>query len=57
VVAEERLRALIEGARGRRAAFVAGRLVERQRSRRLAARTAFVEHWPKLERRGRKAWG
>jgi CHAD domain-containing protein len=57
VVAEERLRVLLEGARGRGAAFAAGRLVERQRSRRLAARSAFVERWPKLERRGRKAWG
>ena len=57
VVAEERLRVLFEGARGRGAAFAAGRLVERQRSRRLAARSAFVERWPKLERRGRKAWG
>jgi CHAD domain-containing protein len=57
VVAEERLRALLESARGRRAAFVAGRLVERQRSRRLAARSAFLEWWPKVERRGRQVWG
>ena len=57
VVAEQRLRALFEGARGRRAAFVAGRLVERQRSRRVAARNAFLERWKKVERRGRKAWG
>jgi CHAD domain-containing protein len=57
VVAEQRLRVLLEGARGRRAAFVAGRLVERQRSRRLAARSAFLERWPKVERRGRKVWG
>ena len=57
VVAEGRLRALLEGARGRRAAFVTGRLVERQRSRRLAARSAFLERWPKVERRGRKVWG
>ena len=57
VVAEEQLRMLLAGARGRGAAFAAGRLVERQRGRRLAARNAFVERWPKLERRGRKAWG
>lgn len=57
VVAEERLRALLKDARGRRAGFVAGRLVERQHARRLAARSAFLEQWPKLERRGRKAWG
>ena len=57
VVAEERLRVLLEGAPGRGAAFTAGRLVERQRSRRLAARNEFLKRWPKLERRGRKAWG
>jgi CHAD domain-containing protein len=57
VVAEARLRALLEGGHGRRAAFVAGRLVERQHARRLAARAAFTDRWPKVERRGRKAWG
>ncbi len=57
VVAEEHLRVLLAEARGSRAAFAAGRLVERQRGRRLAARNAFIERWPKLERRGRKAWG
>ena len=57
VVAEERLRVLLEGAPGRGAAFTAGRLVERQRSRRLVARRDFLKRWPKLERRGRKAWG
>jgi len=56
VVAEERLRVLLEGAPGRGAAFAAGRLVERQRSRRRGARRDFVKRWPKLERRGRKAW-
>src|SRR5262245_21311084 len=56
VVAEERLRVLLEAAPGRGAAFAAGRLVERQRSRRLEARRDFVKRWPKLERRGRKAW-
>jgi len=42
--------------RGRRAGFVAGRLVERQRARRLAARADFTSFWPKVERRGRKVW-
>jgi CHAD domain-containing protein len=32
------------------------RLVKRQRKRRKKARAAFFEEWPKLERRGRKAW-
>ncbi|HSE02898.1 MAG TPA: CHAD domain-containing protein [Methylomirabilota bacterium] len=31
-------------------------LVRRQRKRRTKARAAFFEEWPKLERRGRKAW-
>jgi len=56
VVAEGRLRELFDGGRGRRAGFVAGRLVERQRARRLAARADFASYWPKVERRGRKAW-
>ena len=56
VVAEGRLRELFDGVRGRRAGFVAGRLVERQRARRLSARAAFSTYWPKVERRGRKAW-
>ncbi len=56
VVAEARLRALAGKAAGRRAGFVAGLLAERQRARRLAARAAFAETWPKVQRRGRKAW-
>jgi CHAD domain-containing protein len=56
VVAEGRLRELFDGVRGRRAGFVAGRLVERQRARRLAARADFAGIWPKVARRGRKAW-
>jgi hypothetical protein len=35
---------------------VAGRLVERQRARRQAAREAFQTFWPKVESRGRRAW-
>jgi CHAD domain-containing protein len=31
-------------------------LVRRQRKRRKRARAAFFEEWPKLKRRGRKAW-
>jgi CHAD domain-containing protein len=57
VVAEARLRALLAAGRGSRAAFVTGRLVERQRARREAARDAFARRWPKVKRRGRKAWG
>jgi len=56
VVAEEYLRNLVRDLPGRRATFVAGRLVERQRARRLAARAKFARYWPKVERRGRRAW-
>jgi CHAD domain-containing protein len=56
VVAEAHLRALAGKAAGRRAGFVAGLLAERQRARRLAARAAFAATWPKVQRRGRKAW-
>jgi hypothetical protein len=36
--------------------FAAGRLVERQRGRKAAARAAFPEAWDDLRRAGRKAW-
>jgi CHAD domain-containing protein len=49
VVAEERLRALARGSRGR-AGLAAGRLVERQHERRRAARAAFPKAWRRLER-------
>jgi CHAD domain-containing protein len=55
-VAEARLRELAGEASDSRAGLVAGLLIERQRARRLAARSAFEEWWPKVERRGRKAW-
>lgn len=55
-VAEQRIRQLNASARGRWAAFAAGRLVERQRARRQAARAALPEVWAKLEKRGRAAW-
>jgi CHAD domain-containing protein len=54
VVAEVRLSALLK-ATG--AAHAAGRrLVERQRRRRRTAWADFQDQWPKLERRGLKAW-
>jgi CHAD domain-containing protein len=55
-VAEARLRELAREAPGPRAGFVAGLLVERQHARRQAARAAFAECWPEVQRRGRKAW-
>jgi CHAD domain-containing protein len=54
-VAEERIRALAErggGATG----VTAGRLVERQRRRKRAARRAYRDAWRRLEQAGRKAF-
>jgi len=56
VVAEERLRALVAADRRSPAGLLADRLVKRQRARRQAAQLDFFEQWPKLERRGQKAW-
>jgi CHAD domain-containing protein len=56
VVGEQRVRALFAEAKGQRAAFTAGRMVERQRQRRDQARAALRPLWKKMNRRGRKAW-
>ena len=56
VVAEESLRTLVAEDRRSPAALLASKLVKRQRVRREAAQLDFFEQWPKLERRGRKAW-
>jgi CHAD domain-containing protein len=55
VVAEQRIRELLRGSRSTSAAFAAGRLAERQRARRAAARTGFGDVWERLERAGRRA--
>ncbi len=55
-VTERRLRAVLREARGAAARAAVRRLLRRQRARRQAARQTFVEQWPKLERRGDKAW-
>ena len=54
VVAEQKLRELVESEPS--IAFVAGRLVERQRERRRDARREIAPAWERLERAGRKAW-
>jgi CHAD domain-containing protein len=54
VVAEQKLRELVES--DATLAFVAGRLVERQRERRRDARRKIAQAWKRLERAGRKAW-
>lgn len=56
VVAEKRLRALLGDARRPPARMLAKRLLERERGRRQAAQTDFLEQWPKLKRQGRKTW-
>jgi len=53
IVAEARLRELLAKAPSSGAAFAAGRLVERERARKAAARAALPKAWRKLER----AWG
>lgn len=55
VVAEERIRTLA-GRRKAGLAFAAGRLVERQGTRRAEARAALPTAWARLEKRGRRAW-
>lgn len=55
VVAEQRLRKLASAA-SPAAAFVAGRLVERQHARRTAARRGYRDAWRKLRRSGVRAW-
>ena len=56
VVGEQRVRGLFAEAKGQRAAFTAGRLVERQRQRREQARAALWPLWKKVNKRGKKAW-
>lgn len=55
VVAAERLWALAAGAEPA-AAFVAGRIAEREEARRAAAREAFDDAWRSFERAGMRAW-
>ncbi|HET9323948.1 MAG TPA: CHAD domain-containing protein [Gaiellaceae bacterium] len=55
VVAEQRIRELLDRVHGTgRTAFAAGRLVERQRARRVAARKAWPGAWRRLEKAGKR---
>jgi CHAD domain-containing protein len=56
VVAEERIRGLLAEVQGARAHFAAGQIVERERERRRAARSAFPKAWARLAKSGKKAW-
>jgi CHAD domain-containing protein len=56
-VAEERIRELVAKVRGTgRTALAAGRLIERQLTRRAAARAAWPKAWKRLRRAGDDAW-
>ena len=55
-ITERRLRGSLRRARGAAARAAVRRLLHRQRARRAAARAEFLAQWPKLERRGAKAW-
>jgi CHAD domain-containing protein len=57
VAAEERIRELVAQVRGTgRTALAAGRLIERQRARRAAARAAWPKAWKRLRAAGDDAW-
>ena len=55
VVAEERLRELA-ATRSGSSLLAAGRLIERERTRRAEARAAFPKAWRRLEKAGKAAW-
>jgi CHAD domain-containing protein len=56
VMAESRIRACLRGIRSRPARWLGDHLIKRQRARRQEASKAFWKKWPRLKRRGRKAW-
>jgi CHAD domain-containing protein len=56
LVAEQRLRQLLIQTSRPRAAFVLGRLIERQCELRLTAREKFPKVWANVERGGRRVW-
>jgi CHAD domain-containing protein len=57
VVAETRIRELVSRLHGTgRTAMAAGRLIERERNRRVAERRAWKKAWKRLERAGEAEW-
>jgi CHAD domain-containing protein len=56
VTAESRIRAWLRGMRSRPETWLRDHLIKRQCARREEARKAFRKRWPRLKRRGRKAW-
>jgi len=57
IQAEAHVRAFLKQSTSVRAAFVAGRMVERQRERRETARKKIQTLWKGVLKRGEKAWG
>jgi CHAD domain-containing protein len=55
-VAEEHLRSLAPQLTSSEAVVAAGRMIERQRSRRREARAKLPKAWARLERSGRRVW-
>ena len=56
VVAEAHLRSAVRRARGVGSALAAGRLIERERARRVDARNSLPAAWKRLQRRARTVW-
>lgn len=56
VVAEAKIRGAVRKARGVASALAAGRLIERERARRVEARAALPTAWKELRQRARAVW-
>jgi CHAD domain-containing protein len=56
VVAEARLRTAVRRTRGVGSGIAAGRLIERERARRVEARNSLPDAWKQLRRRARSVW-
>jgi CHAD domain-containing protein len=57
VVAEEYIRSAVRRARGVSSALAAGRLIERERARRVESRAELPAAWKRLEQRAQAIWG
>jgi CHAD domain-containing protein len=57
VVAEAHIRAAVRRARGVGAALAGGRLIERERERRIETRASLPRAWKRLRRRAESVWG
>jgi CHAD domain-containing protein len=56
VVAEDHIRAAVRRARGVGSGLAAGRLIERERARRAAAREELPAAWKRLRQRAQSVW-